>query len=86
MNKLKICSENYQRWKKLVLKSEDLGSLKRAAKRAFFWIELQLSFMILEDIERKAITREEREKILRMKMNLIKKLTSYAKESIKEFF
>ncbi len=84
LKKLEICSNNYKTWKEIALKSKDPRMIKKAAEKAFFWIELQTSFLVLNELEKNLITESERKKLLNMKLNLMKKLLSYAKKVAEE--
>lgn len=84
LKKLEICSNNYKTWKEIALKSKDPQIVKKAAEKAFFWIELQTSFLVLNELEKNMLTESERKKILNIKLNLMKKLLSYAKKVAEE--
>ena len=84
LKKLEICSNNYKTWKEIALKSKDPQIVKKAAEKAFFWIELQTSFLVLNELEKNMLTESERRKILNIKLNLMKKLLSYAKKVAEE--
>jgi len=84
LKKLEICSNNYKTWKEIALKSKDPQIVKKAAEKAFFWIELQTSFLVLNELEKNILTESERKKILNIKLNLMKKLLSYAKKVAEE--
>ncbi len=84
LKKLEICSNNYKTWKEIALKSKDPQMIKKAAEKAFFWIELQTSFLVLNELEKNLVTESERRKLLNMKLNLMKKLLSYAKKVAEE--
>ena len=84
LKKLEICSNNYKVWKEIALKSKDPRMIKKAAEKAFFWIELQTSFLVLNELERGMFTPADRKRILKIKLNLMKRLLSYAKKVAEE--
>jgi hypothetical protein len=78
-SQIKICNDNYQRWKQLALNGE-----RKAVERAFFWLELQTAFIALHSIEQTHQDGESKEKLIMAKVNLSNKLADYAKEILKE--
>jgi hypothetical protein len=84
VEKLQICSENYKRWKDLVLTSHSLEETKKAAKKAFFWLELHSAFLALHAIENSKKDKEMELKLIKARANLCKKLVEYANELLEE--
>ena len=79
------CSEHYQMWKDRALFTNDGYQAKKAVERAFFWMELRSAFMFLHMVERtKGNDGETKEKLIKAKLNLSKKLSEYLKERLKE--
>jgi len=85
MNVDKICIRNYQRWKELALKANNLEKAKEYAEKAFFWIELQSSLMRINTVEQFAKDPVVKGKLLLARINLTKKLLDYANKVLKEF-
>ncbi|MBI2005554.1 MAG: hypothetical protein HYS80_02205 [Candidatus Aenigmarchaeota archaeon] len=79
------CTENYQMWKDKALLTNDVYQVKRAVERAFFWMELRSAFIFLHAIEQtKGNDSETKQKLIKAKLNLSKKLTEYLKERLQE--
>lgn len=87
MEELQICSENYKRWKEIALSSNNIDEIKKALKRAFFWLELHSAFLFLNSIE-KVKNKDEKLnlKLIKAKAKICEKLTNYAEELLKETF
>ena len=85
ISKLQICSENYKRWKKIALSSGNLEEVKKAMRRAFFWLEMHSAFLALDAAENKKMDKESLFMLLRAKAKICKKLADYAEEILKEF-
>jgi hypothetical protein len=83
--KLELCSKNYKRWRNRVFSAQDLNEAKRAAEKAFFWLELSSAFIWLWNIERlKGNNPKTLEKIVIAKTNLSKKLVEYMEKILEE--
>lgn len=78
------CSEHYQIWKDKALFTNDIYTAKKSLERAFFWMELRSAFLFLRAIEQTRTDEETKQKLIRAKLNLSKKLTEYLKERLKE--
>ncbi|MBI1978863.1 MAG: hypothetical protein HYS62_02240 [Candidatus Aenigmarchaeota archaeon] len=78
------CSEHYQMWKDKALLTSDIYESKKALERAFFWMELRSAFIFLRAVEQTRTDSETKEKLIKAKLNLSKKLSEYLKERIKE--
>lgn len=84
-HQLKLCSENYQKWKSLALSANSIEQAKKFLEKAFFWLELQAAFITLFSIEQaKGNDPEIKKKLITAKSNLSKKLTEYAKSVLDE--
>lgn len=82
---IELCSYYYQKWKKLALASTSLKDAKKFLKKACFWLELQSAYLALWSIEQlKGRDPRVKEKLLKAKANLAKKLADYAEEVLKE--
>lgn len=85
VEQLEICSRQYKRWKLLALGSNSLPEIKRCLGKALFWLELQSAFLALWSIEQiRGNEPAVREKLIKARANLSKKLADYAKETLKE--
>ncbi len=79
------CTEHYQMWKDKALFTNDIYFAKKALERAFFWMELRSAFMFLYMVEQtKGNDSETKQKLIKAKLNLSKKLTEYLKERLQE--
>ena len=79
------CSEHYQMWKDKALFTNDISEARKAVERAFFWMELRSAFLFLLAIEKtKGTDSETREKLIKAKINLSRKLSEYAQELLNE--
>ena len=79
------CSEHYQMWKDKALFTNDIHQARKAVERAFFWMELRSAFLFLLAVEKtKGNDGQTKEKLIKAKINLSKKLTSYANELLNE--
>jgi hypothetical protein len=78
------CTENYNMWKTKALSTSDVYQARKAVERAFFWMELRSAFLFLMTIEKTASSKEVKDKLIRAKLNLSKKLSDYLKEIIRE--
>lgn len=79
------CTEHYQMWKDKALFTNDIYEAKKAVERAFFWMELRSAFLFLLAVEKtKGNDSETRNKLIRAKINLSKKLTEHLREMINE--
>ncbi len=81
---LATCNDGIQRWKEKALLSNDVNEVKKAMERAFFWMELRSAFIFLHTIEQSMENKETREKIIRAKINLSRKLSEHAKELLSQ--
>lgn len=82
---IKLCSENYQKWKSLALSAHTIEQAKKFLEKSFFWLELQTAFITLFSIEQaKGNEPDIRQKLIAAKSNLSKKLTDYAKQVLDE--
>ncbi len=79
------CTEHYNMWKDKALFTNDIYQAKKAVERAFFWMELRSAFLFLLSIEKtKGNDSETKEKLIKAKLNLSRKLTEYIKERLQE--
>lgn len=79
------CSEHYQMWKEKALFANDICQAQKAVERAFFWMELRSAFVFLRMVEmNKGNDSQVKEKLIKAKVNLSKKLTQYANELLSE--
>ncbi len=79
------CTENYNMWKAKALSISDVYQSRKAVERAFFWMELRSAFLFLMSIEKTAGNDKEiKDKLIRAKLNLSKKLSDYLREMIRE--
>lgn len=78
------CTEHYQMWKDKALFTNDIYFAKKAIERAFFWMELRSAFMFLYMIEQTKNDSETKQKLIKAKLNLSKKLSEYLRERLKE--
>jgi hypothetical protein len=84
-NQIKLCSENYQKWKSLALSAHSIEQAKKFLEKAFFWLELQTAFITLFSIEQaRGSDPEVKQKLITAKANLSKKLTDYAQKILDE--
>jgi len=82
---IQLCSANYRKWKEIALNSKDMGEVKRAMEKAFFWLELQAAYIALWAVEQvRGSEPGFEEKLFLAKLNLCKKLTEHAKKVIDE--
>jgi hypothetical protein len=82
---VKICSSHYNYWKKQAINASDPVDRVKAVEKAFFWLELQSSLLILWTIENSHQNDSEiQRKILLARANLNKKLLDYAEQVLKE--
>ncbi len=79
------CNENYQMWREKALAENDLQNVKKATERAFFWLELRSALMFLNTVERTSNDTETRQKLLKAKINLSRKLTDQLREILDEW-
>jgi hypothetical protein len=85
MEKLQICSENYKKWKNIALSASNLEEARKAANRAFFWLELHSAFLFLELLEKtKKNDNNLQLKVLKAKSIICKKLVEYSEELLRE--
>ncbi len=78
------CTEHYQMWKDKALFTNDIYSAKKALERAFFWMELRSAFIFLHTIEQtNGSNQETKQKLIKAKINLSRKLTSYANDLLR---
>lgn len=83
-SQIELCSKNYEKWKESAL-SSDGGEQRKAAERAFFWLELQAAFTFLWALEQThGNDPEVKKKLIVAKSNLTKKLAEYADKIWKE--
>ncbi len=79
------CGEHYQTWKDKALFAKDIYEARKSVERAFFWMELRSAFIFLHTIEStKGNDKETKEKLIRAKVNLSKKLSEYVKVMLEE--
>jgi len=84
-NQIDTCNEHYDMWKNKALFSSDIYQARKAMERAFFWIELRSAFIFLHVVEQtNGNDKETKEKLIKAKINLSKKLTEYLNERLKE--
>lgn len=82
---VRICSSHYNYWKKEAVNASDPTNRIKAIEKAFFWLELQSSFLILWTIENSHQNDSEiQRKVLLARVNLNKKLLDYAEQVLKE--
>lgn len=78
---LRICSENYRRWKARAL--SEAGDAKESLERAFFWIELHSALLALRLAEKEG--KASKEAIFSAKLKICSKLLEYAEKLLKKF-
>lgn len=84
-NQIALCSKNYNKWKNIALASTNSFEAHKALKRAFFWLELQTAFILLNIVEQtRGSNREVLKKLILAKANLSKRLAEYAEEILNE--
>ncbi len=82
-NQIKTCTEGFERWKERAFFCNDLYEARQALDRAFFWMELRSAFMFLHTVEQMGgNTKDTREKIMKAKINLSRKLSEHVKDLI----
>lgn len=82
---VKLCSQNYQKWKTLALSATTVQEANKYLERAFFWLELQTAFITLWSIEKAEGKRPDvKDRIFTAKANLTKKLVDYVDQTFKE--
>ena len=82
---LEICYKNYKKWKELAFSLSGIES-KKALERAFFWLEMHSALYAIGIIENsKNMSKDEIRKLVSIKMNIIEKLSDYAKTLIEDF-
>ncbi|MBI2542585.1 MAG: hypothetical protein HYW24_00135 [Candidatus Aenigmarchaeota archaeon] len=85
VTQIDTCGKNYQMWKDRALFTNDISQARKALERAFFWLELKSAFVFLHTIEQtKGNDPETKQKLIRAKINLSKKLNEYSKEILRE--
>lgn len=78
------CNERYSAWKNKAMFTNDIREAKKAVERAFFWMELRSALLFLMSVENSGKDNAaSKEKILRAKMNLSRKLSEHTKELLK---
>lgn len=84
-NQVALCSHYYQKWKNQALFTTNVNDARKALDRAFFWLELQTAFIVLQAVEQtKGNDKEVKKKLIHAKANLSKRLAEYAKEILDE--
>ena len=79
------CNEHYQMWKDKALFTNDISEARKAVERAFFWMELRSAFLFLMAVEKtNGNDSETKEKLIKAKINLSRKLSEYAQELLNE--
>ncbi len=82
---IEMCAQYAQKWKGLSISSSGLEEQKKAAERAYFWLELQAAFTFLWAVEQtQGKDPEVKKKLIVAKTNLTKKLVDYADKVWKE--
>lgn len=82
---IKTCSTHYDNWKDEALRSRAPEEIKKFLNKAFFWLELQNSLLILWTIENTMKDDPEVEKKLRTaEENVNKKIADYASTIVKD--
>ena len=79
------CSTHYQTWKNEALKTENRDEMNKFMKKAFFWLELQNSLLILWTVENTMGNDPSiKDKVEKARLNLNKKIADYASEVLKD--
>ncbi|MGC8812628.1 MAG: hypothetical protein ACP5O8_03545 [Candidatus Aenigmatarchaeota archaeon] len=84
-NELEFCTEKYKKWKTIALTSEDLEEAKKAAQKAFFWLELYsayLAVLTMEKFGKKDL--KSRNKIFLARIKICKKLNEYSRQMLND--
>ena len=82
---IKTCMLHAQKWKKLALATNDSEEQKKAAEKAFFWLELEAAFTYLWAIEQtQGKNPAVKRKLIVAKVNLAQKLADYTDKVWKE--
>ncbi|MCX8179043.1 MAG: hypothetical protein N3D75_04430 [Candidatus Aenigmarchaeota archaeon] len=82
---INTCSQHYYTWKEEALNSTDPVKAKKFMEKAFFWLELQNSLLMLWTIE-KSVGNDPiiKEKIDSAQANINKKIMDYASSILDE--
>ena len=84
-NQIDTCNEHYDMWKNKALFTTDLYEARKAMDKAFFWMELRSAFIFLHMVEQtNGNDKETKQKLIKAKINLSKKLTEYMKDTLNE--
>lgn len=84
-NELEFCTEKYKKWKEIALNSVSLEEAKKAAEKAFFWLELYsayLAVLTMENFGKNDL--KSKNKIFLARIKICKKLNEYSKQMIEE--
>lgn len=84
-NELEFCTEKYKKWRAIALTSENLEEAKRAAEKAFFWLELYSAYLAvfaMEKFGKKDI--KSKNKIFLARIKICKKLNEYSRQMLNE--
>lgn len=83
-SQIATCDDRYQTWKNKALFTNDIYEARKAVERAFFWMELRSAFLFLLSVEQaKGNDEETKDKLLKAKINLSKKLSLYTRELLR---
>ena len=84
-SQVELCLSNYQKWKNQALVSRNNSESKKYMEKAFFWLELQTAFIVLDAVEKtNGNDKEIKKKLIQAKINLSKKLADYADKILNE--
>jgi hypothetical protein len=82
---LEFCTEKYKKWRNIALNSVNLEETKKAAERAFFWLELYsayLAVLIMEKFGKNDL--KSKNKIFLARIKICKKLNEYSRQILEE--
>lgn len=74
------CSKQFKVWKELALSTNNIVETKKFLEKALFWLELQTALIFLWNFENFS----SKQKVIKARMNICKKLIEYAKRSLEE--
>ncbi|MEM5834922.1 MAG: hypothetical protein QXQ69_03685 [Candidatus Aenigmatarchaeota archaeon] len=84
-NELEFCTEKYKKWRNIALNSENLEEAKKAAERAFFWLELYSAYLAILSAEKLAKHNKKlKNKIFAARIKICKKLNEYSKQMLND--
>ncbi|MEM7825753.1 MAG: hypothetical protein QW412_02760 [Candidatus Aenigmatarchaeota archaeon] len=84
-NELEFCTEKYKKWREIALNSQKIEESKRAAEKAFFWLELYSAYLALLTMEKFGRNDlESKKKIFLARIKICKKLNEYSRKMLNE--